>query len=161
MKVDTIQVDYSGGVDGLTIQFDSLLNAKKVFRLHSIHQETINDCAIYKDSLISFAYNAQSVPTIATNTESSVNPADADEDAYVGNALLNATIPIQIIYSIRDGNWNDNTTWSGGMIPTETSQVVIRHQVSIKANAWCKKLTAEPTGKISLDPGVQLLIFQN
>jgi hypothetical protein len=90
--VDTIQVGYSGGVDGLTIGFDTLLNAKKVYRLHSIYQETINDCAVYNDSLISFAYTAQSVPAYVNSRVNSIRPEDVDEDAYVSDALLGTTL---------------------------------------------------------------------
>lgn len=98
--IDTIQVGYRGGVDGLTIEFDTLLNAKRVFRLQSIYQESINDCAIYNDSVISFAYTAQSVPNLINGRRhnrttkvnvraASLRPEDMEEDAYVGDIVLN------------------------------------------------------------------------
>jgi hypothetical protein len=96
MQIDTIQVGYGGGQDGLTIEFDSLLTAKKVFRLQSIYAERIFDCDVYNDSLISFAYLAQTAPSYVNNRQSSVRPEDREQDAYVGDATLRAAVVLSV-----------------------------------------------------------------
>ena len=89
--IDTIQVNYSGSTDGLVIKFDSTLAAKKIFRIHSILYESVNDCSILNDSLIAFAYNSQINPSFQT-ARTEVSPIDLDNDAYTGTSFLNEDI---------------------------------------------------------------------
>lgn len=112
MQIDTIQVGYGGGMDGLTIEFDSLLTAKKVFRLQSIYAERIFDCDVFNDSLISFAYQAQTAPVYVNARQSSVRPEDKEQDAYVGDALLRTTV----ILSVRDWSTSNNHVYPNPVV---------------------------------------------
>jgi len=96
MQIDTIQVGYGGGQDGLTIQFDTTLTAKKVFRLQSIYAERIYDCDVFNDSLISFAYLAQAAPAYVNNRQSNLRPEDREQDAYVGDASLRSAVILSL-----------------------------------------------------------------
>lgn len=54
------------------------------------------------------------------------------------------------INSTQTGNWNDGTTWVGGVVPTSSDAVVIKagHKVDVAQNqtAVASSLTAEGSG---------------
>ncbi|RZA00651.1 MAG: hypothetical protein EOP47_13410 [Sphingobacteriaceae bacterium] len=62
-------------------------------------------------------------------------------------------------YTAKDGNWNDPSTWECGVVPNATKSVVIGHQVTITANAACKKATMYNEGKITVQAGIQFNII--
>ena len=81
------------------------------------------------------------------------------------------------ITSTQNGNWNDTTTWVGGVVPTITDDVIINHEVTVErngvgANANSLTLGGSParlvvrentkvtvTGNISLTRSVDAMIF--
>ncbi len=90
-SVDTIQLGYAGASDAIALKLDTNLVARQAFRLSSIYSESMMDCDVYNDSLISFAYMAQSTPAYSNNRLQG-DPADLDEDAYVGTILMSRTV---------------------------------------------------------------------
>ena len=56
-----------------------------------------------------------------------------------------------------NGNWNNPSTWLGGVVPSAGVDVVVQHVVSVTANASCYSLTIQPaSGNLTVNPGVQL-----
>ncbi len=94
--IDTISLMYAGNADALTVKFDAGLIAKRAFRLSSIYSETMSDCDVLNDSLMSFAYTAQSTPILSNNRVAGrltgEEYTDLDENAYVGSAHLETII---------------------------------------------------------------------
>jgi hypothetical protein len=70
-------------------------------------------------------------------------------------------MPPELIYSVKNGNWHDPTTWSTGAVPLSPDRVIIRHKVTITANASCNTAYMEPLGDIKLLEGVVLDIRGN
>ena len=49
-----------------------------------------------------------------------------------------------------NGNWNNPSTWLGGVVPTAGVDVVVQHVVAVTANASCYSLTIQPLRVTSL-----------
>lgn len=111
-SVDTFTVGYDGGVtDAVGIIYDSTLLARGVFRLATPYYERMQDMDIYKDSLVSFAYAAQTEPAlkdykfarlsndIATGKQSGIIVTDYTEDAFLSSQVLkpNIALPLQLL----------------------------------------------------------------
>lgn len=93
--IDTIQVQHAGSSDAITVQFDTTLTAKRVFRLSSIYSENMMGSDIYNDTLMSFAYIAQGTPVL-TNNRTQAAPGDLEENAYVQTVLLQAGVATSV-----------------------------------------------------------------
>jgi hypothetical protein len=62
-------------------------------------------------------------------------------------------------FTINNGNWNDPATWAGGIVPPADAAVIVRHNITVTANATCYTLTIEqPGGGITVNTGVVLTI---
>jgi hypothetical protein len=90
-QVDTISFGFSGTVDGMAVALDSALKARRSFRIASPYQETLNDWDSFQDSLVSFAYMAQTNPQVTTS-RTSVADGDLEEDAYLGDMILRSNV---------------------------------------------------------------------
>lgn len=90
--LDTINIGNAGLSDAITVQFDTSLIAKRMFRVASPYNENMLGCDIYKDSIISFAYISQGSPSLVNGRfaarNSSVDLTDLDENAYIQTVLL-------------------------------------------------------------------------
>ncbi len=63
--------------------------------------------------------------------------------------------------TVANGNWNASSTWEGGVVPSATATVIIRHIVTVTINASCKTLKVEmPLGSITVNTGVNLTVQQ-
>lgn len=63
------------------------------------------------------------------------------------------------IISIANGNWNNAAIWSGGAVPSTTDSVIVKHAVTITANAEVNALRVEnPGGNLVIQTGVNLKI---
>lgn len=95
-KIDTIQIGNGGLTDAITIQFDTSLVAKRLFRLSSPYHEQMYGCDTYMDTLISFAYTTQGTPSYTNNRiaarNTTIEESDLDEDAYLQTVLLKTNI---------------------------------------------------------------------
>jgi hypothetical protein len=70
------------------------------------------------------------------------------------NCLLDV-FTIQVVgsatmFTVKVGNWNDPTVWSGNRIPVSTDRLQIRHNVTIPASLQAHALS------VQFDPGVRL-----
>ena len=98
--VDTIQIGHAGLADAITLQFDTLLQAKRVFRLATPFNENMFGADLVRDTVASIAYTAQQEPTLyngrSSGLQSGINPADLDENAFLYSVLLNTGIATQV-----------------------------------------------------------------
>lgn len=56
------------------------------------------------------------------------------------------------------GPWNDPTTWTTQAVPNILTNVVIRHTITIAANAECKSLKVIAPGNVTIAQGVDLKV---
>ena len=82
------------------------------------------------------------------------------------NCLLDV-FTIQVVgsatmFTVKTGNWNDPTVWSGNRIPVGTDMLQIRHNVTIPASLQAHALSVQfnPGVSLSYGPGAQLLFSQ-
>lgn len=65
------------------------------------------------------------------------------------------------IISAANGNWNSSATWQSGIMPATTSEVIIRHTVTVTASTLARKVTIEnPSGNLRLNTGVSVTVSQ-
>jgi Zn-dependent metalloprotease len=56
------------------------------------------------------------------------------------------------------GPWHDPTTWSAQAVPNLLTNVVIKHNITINANAECKSLKIVAPGNVTVAPGVEFKV---
>jgi hypothetical protein len=62
--------------------------------------------------------------------------------------------------TIANGSWGNAATWQGGQVPPSTADVIIRHAITVSANASCNSLKVEkPSGSITVTTGVNLAVL--
>ena len=75
------------------------------------------------------------------------------------NAQGQATGERRTIYSQATGNWNNPSTWQGGVVPTIADEVIVRHQVTVTAAAGSYSLRVETAaGRILVQAGMNLQV---
>ena len=64
------------------------------------------------------------------------------------------------ITSSQSGDWNSTSTWSGGVVPSSGSAVIIssNHTVTVSVSTSCSSLTFTGTGELSVNSTVSLSI---
>jgi hypothetical protein len=82
-------------------------------------------------------------------------------DLYASKVLANGSLAGAGTYiTIANGNWNDPSIWQGGVVPAATSQVSVRHTVTVTGNASCYSLLVEaPGGNLTVNSGVALQVL--
>ena len=76
------------------------------------------------------------------------------------NDLWKLNITSAGFMSISNGNWDSPSTWSGGVVPSASSAVIVRHTVAVQANASCYSLRVEgPNGFVTVATGVQFAVL--
>ncbi|MEP6676456.1 MAG: SBBP repeat-containing protein [Ferruginibacter sp.] len=100
---------------------------------------------------------------VTGNTKSSAGIASATgfqttfgglQDAYLAKIDDAATI-----VSIANGNWNDPAVWTGGLVPSNTSVVIVNHNIMVTANAGCYSVTVNATGAVTVKTGSVLSVL--
>lgn len=72
--------------------------------------------------------------------------------------LSSCQVPAPIIaYSIKNGNWDDQTLWSEGIVPTCGTIVVIQHHVKVNSRSNTGPLNLIE-GSLVVEAGVQLIL---
>ena len=86
-----------------------------------------------------------------------VNPAAGSMSTYIvrdGKNCVQDVFTVQAIgsamYTVKPGNWNDPTVWSGNRIPNSTDAVLLKHAVLIPDNNAAHAL------RIGYDAGITL-----
>ncbi|GAB4002037.1 hypothetical protein GCM10028807_59750 [Spirosoma daeguense] len=69
---------------------------------------------------------------------------------------------INIISSVKDGNWHDPTVWSTGQVPTLINNVILQHNVAIPASqaGQSRKISYRAGGRLNYGTGSNLRIGQ-
>ncbi len=62
------------------------------------------------------------------------------------------------IFSTVNGNWNNPSTWVGGIVPGAQDIVIIKHAISISSNSSCYSLTVQLPGSVNVQNGFSLFI---
>ena len=62
-------------------------------------------------------------------------------------------------YTLKNGNWNDPSTWSCGVVPGAANPVVIAHDVLVTTNATCKDVKLLSDSKLTIQTGKNLNII--
>jgi hypothetical protein len=162
--------DLSGNV--ICIYLNDLFNSTLV----SIRGQKFNasGAAQWGANGLSIATNTASFPTAprAVNAESETilvtwrdfrNTA-TKADIYGAKVAPNGSLTTWAggpCISIVNGNWNSSGTWQSGILPVSTSEVIIRHTVTVTASTTAKKVTVEnPNGNLRLNPGVSVTVSQ-
>lgn len=64
------------------------------------------------------------------------------------------------VYSLKQGNWHDGSTWSTGVVPAGNEEVFIQHHIEVNGNATCKSLRIGEKGRTIVKAGVQLDVLK-
>ena len=66
--------------------------------------------------------------------------------------------PCTIMYSLKNGAWNDVTVWSCNRLPTSTDVVQIKHIITVPANyaGSVLKVNFDSNRKLTFEPGARL-----
>jgi Icc-related predicted phosphoesterase len=100
-----------------------------------------------------------------------VNPASGSTNTYIVRDSKNCvqdvfTVtgsgPAGPMTTVKSGNWNDPTVWSGNRLPTSTDVLQLKHTVSIPDNTdvHVKNVTYDPGVKIQFGNHARLLVNQ-
>ncbi len=75
-----------------------------------------------------------------------ITPITSFEHGAIIGAFVN-------VVTIKDGAWEDPSTWQYGVVPEGTHNVSILHEVTIDSDAVCNDLTIGTTGRLTLNDG--------
>jgi parallel beta-helix repeat protein len=122
------------------------------------------------DDHIRFEYNATSSPKIVPLSSSYIDVKNNNYSSsvtlqpYTSVILLKqpTALPTTPVFtSVANSNWNNPATWSGGVLPTSTAACIVKHNVTVTANASCKSITVEqPNGKVVVNTCVNVTVVQ-
>ncbi len=85
---------------------------------------------------------------------------NASLDIY-GSKILTTGILAGVgsFITIAAGDWNNPAIWQGGIVPSASSQVTVRHAVTVTTNASCYSVLLEqPGGNLTVNAGVTLAV---
>ncbi|GAB3994294.1 hypothetical protein GCM10028807_31720 [Spirosoma daeguense] len=73
-----------------------------------------------------------------------------------------APLPCPAMYTVRDGLWNNNTTWSCNRLPTSSDSIQIKHIVTVPATyeGHALKLNFDSGKKLILETGAKVHLEQ-
>jgi len=74
--------------------------------------------------------------------------------AGVSHGYLSVTGTGAAITSVSPGNWSSSSTWSGGVVPSCTDNVVIAHQVTVDNSVNVNDITINSNGNLIADQSV-------
>jgi len=60
------------------------------------------------------------------------------------------------VHSVKNGDWNDPSTWSNGKVPVPHSSVTVTHQITLGASTTCHALTIANGANVIVAPGVTI-----
>lgn len=82
-----------------------------------------------------------------------------DSSWYVVEGINLYRLLVDAYISVANGNWNDPATWSNGIVPPPTADVIILTNVVVNVNATCNTLNIHAPGTITVAPGVNFIIL--
>lgn len=63
-------------------------------------------------------------------------------------------------FTVKDGNWNNPTTWHKNLVPASTNSVHINHVVTVTTDTSCKSVTVNKPGKVIVNAGKRIIVSQ-
>lgn len=112
---------------------------------------------VYSQSLVSFNDNVNG------NVAGGIYYFSGDNtgDSGTGNGLF-AVLP-PVMYTIKVGNWNDPSTWSGNRTPLITDALTLNHTVTLPSNyvSQAMRLIYNVNGRLLYSTGGQLKLGSN
>ncbi|MEP6677206.1 MAG: hypothetical protein ABJA78_18745 [Ferruginibacter sp.] len=116
------------------------------------------------------AHNANPEDINLINSDSNSVIATWTDERYFGTGLPNGTYASKVLangtlagnpgfVSINNGNWNNPTTWVGGIVPPANALVFIRSNVTVTANATCYAMTVYSGANVNVATGVTLTVL--
>ncbi len=102
--------------------------------------------------------------------------ASVGRDLYLGGSFLgvNNTVNASNIERVRfpqsyadgcgeyiskqNGNWNNPSTWEANAVPPSDAKVIVRHNVTVTANATCYSLDTQGGGQVTVNTGIGLTV---
>lgn len=88
MSLGEISIGNNGETDAITLELDTNLVPRKIFRIASGFKEQMTDCDIYNNEKISFTYNSQGSPTLVQGNEYIVQSSNRSLKTDISNAVL-------------------------------------------------------------------------
>jgi hypothetical protein len=64
------------------------------------------------------------------------------------------------VFSVKEGNWSNPSTWHNGAVPLNTNDVQIGHKVAADVDASCKSLNVTIAGNLEVLPNKKITILQ-
>ncbi|WP_425423188.1 metallophosphoesterase family protein [Spirosoma spitsbergense] len=161
-----LNVANSPGSYTITDQFTMMKDVDKTQSFTITNGQSVTLSASF---ISDYAWSSPTSTTFAASTPSVV-VTPATSTTYVvrdsKNCLLD-TYVVQVtgngaMFTVKVGNWNDPTVWSGNRIPVSTDLIQIRHNVAIPASIQARALQVQfnPGVSLSYGLGAQLLLSQ-
>jgi hypothetical protein len=75
------------------------------------------------------------------------------EGRYVYKLLVAAFI------SVKDGDWNDPSTWNNNIVPPADADVIVENNVTVSSNETCNSLKIISPGNMTVETGFNLMIL--
>jgi hypothetical protein len=128
-----------------------VIDGPSVFHFASIQP---NQAVSFNFSYLNPLYDT--IGEFTVSVKAGVDEIQNHTGLLITKSIVDNTAPI----SIKSGLWSDPTTWSTGLVPDETSAVIIRHEVTIDIDATCKSIRAENPAQVQVAAGKKLNILQ-
>jgi len=80
---------------------------------------------------------------------------------YSGNpVVLSAAtncgpVPVYFV-SVKNGNWDNPSTWLGNVVPTSGANITIKHNVIGNVNTTCNSLRVQSPGSLTVNPAITI-----
>ncbi|MBC7936766.1 MAG: hypothetical protein H7Y86_15550 [Rhizobacter sp.] len=69
--------------------------------------------------------------------------------------------PVMNFTAIASGNWDDPSVWAGNMVPPAGANIIITQNITVNVNIICNSIIVQPTTVLTINPGVNVTIFNN
>jgi len=83
---------------------------------------------------------------------------DANGDAVTYDIQVASDSAFSTIHSFQDGDWEDTSTWIGGVIPDGTVDVVVGNNIVLASSIYVRHLTVDPGASLTCNSGAYLRI---
>jgi len=121
--------------------------------------QIISQLPVGKSAGFVFTFRSASIDTTA-QFEVIISGSGGVSDTLVGYLSIRNFAVDTNSSSVKAGNWNDPTVWSTGIVPSEVSAVIVRHNLVVNVDATCKTLKAESPAQVQIAAGKKLIILQ-
>jgi hypothetical protein len=154
-RVTIYQTVAPGAVDTVYLRDASTHNWIKVFD----RTATVDGCGYSNALEINFTETNYNVDAIRIAINSPAVPYWNEIDAVT----IQSNLPPNSKFSTQSGNWSDNNTWTGGVVPGPGDSVMIGsgHIIQLDVNGVAKSLVIGSGGALNANAGNQLTIGPN